>query len=136
METWKLIVDIFQGISVIFASLLAIYGIDSWRREFQGKRQIELAEETLALFYEAREAIMSIRSIGGYEGEGKSRQRKEGETPEQKAARDKAFVFLKGTNAIKNFLQNYTHHEFALWQYSESNFRNRLMKYPQCLVRS
>lgn len=33
--------------------LVAIYGINAWRREYVGKRQLELAEDSLALFYEA-----------------------------------------------------------------------------------
>jgi hypothetical protein len=42
-----------RDISILIGIWVAIYSIDSWRREFQGKRQIELAEETLAMFYEA-----------------------------------------------------------------------------------
>jgi hypothetical protein len=38
-----------------------VYGIDAWRREHVGKRQLELAEDTLALFYEAFDAIRHIR---------------------------------------------------------------------------
>jgi hypothetical protein len=45
--------EIAQSTSVILASLFAIYGIDAWRREYVGKRRIELAEEVLALFYQA-----------------------------------------------------------------------------------
>lgn len=50
-----------KELSLLFGIWVAIYGVDSWRREHAGKRQIELAEETLALFYEAKDAISNIR---------------------------------------------------------------------------
>jgi len=37
--------DVAQSASIIVASVVAIYGIDAWRREFVGKRRMELAEE-------------------------------------------------------------------------------------------
>ena len=80
--------DIAQSASVILACLFAIYGIDAWRREFVGKRRMELAEEVLALFYQARDIIQSIRSPGGYVGEGQSRKQAPDERPEDKAALD------------------------------------------------
>ncbi|MFZ5907305.1 MAG: hypothetical protein ACOYVJ_07830 [Nitrospirota bacterium] len=55
------IIITIKDISLIIGIWVAIYGIDSWRREHAGKRQIELAEETLGLFYEARDAISYIR---------------------------------------------------------------------------
>jgi hypothetical protein len=56
--------------ATIFAACVAIYGINAWRREFKGKRDIELAEEVLELFYKARDAIRAIRSPFGYSHEG------------------------------------------------------------------
>lgn len=84
--------NIISSISVIIASLVAIYGINAWKREYVGKRKIELAEEVLAMFYEARDAIRFIRNPLGFEGEGKSRKVDSGETEEQKLAKDQAFV--------------------------------------------
>lgn len=89
------IIPLVRDFSVLLAAWMAIYGIDSWRREFRGKRDIELAEDVLALFYEARDAITSIRSPFGYEGEGNSRKAGPNETPEQKKARDRAFVVFE-----------------------------------------
>jgi hypothetical protein len=80
-----------KDVSIIIASITAIYGIDSWRREFQGKRHIELAEEVLSLFYEAKDAITSIRWFYSV-GEGTTRDRNENETEEQRDALDKAYV--------------------------------------------
>lgn len=56
------IADILQSISMILACWAVIAGIDAWRREFVGKRRIELAEETLEAFYALRDAIAFIRN--------------------------------------------------------------------------
>jgi len=90
--------DIAQSASVILASLFAIYGIDAWRREFIGKRRMELAEEVLALFYQARDVIASIRSPFGYVGEGQTRKPAPNERPEDKQALDTAFVLVERYN--------------------------------------
>ncbi len=70
-----LCVDVFSKLisagATVFAACVAIYGIKAWRREFKGKRDIELAEEVLELFYKARDAIRAIRSPLGYSHEGK-----------------------------------------------------------------
>lgn len=90
--------QIAQSLSIIFASLFAIYGFDAWRREHIGKRRIELAEETLALFYQAKDAIESIRSSFGFEGEGATRVPGSNEKPEHKAALDQAYVLIERYN--------------------------------------
>ena len=56
-EEIKMILEIVNTIAIIAASVVAIYGINAWRKEFQGKRNIELAEEVLCLFYRAERAI-------------------------------------------------------------------------------
>jgi len=93
------VVNILQSISVIVTSVIAsvimIYGITTWRREYIGKRKIELAEEVLALFYEARDAIRFIRNPFGYVGEGSSRKSAANETPEEKQINDQANVVFE-----------------------------------------
>lgn len=91
MDTVKIIMEILSALSIIVASLVAIYGINAWKREFQGKRQIELAEDVLALFYEARDTIGAVRNPFGFQGEGSTRKPENNETPEQKNARDRAY---------------------------------------------
>jgi len=63
-----------SNIAVISASAAAIYGIFAWKKEFQGKRKIELAEEVLVLFYEAKDAIRAIRCPLSHQGEGAMRE--------------------------------------------------------------
>lgn len=90
--------EIAQSASIILASCIAIYGIDAWRREFVGKRRMELAEEVLSLFYQARDIIEAIRSPFGYGGEGESRKPGPNEAPEHKQSLDRAFVLIERYN--------------------------------------
>ena len=54
--------EALKDISILLAAWSVIYGIGAWRREFIGKRKIQLAEDVLALFYEAKDVIFWIRS--------------------------------------------------------------------------
>lgn len=79
-------------ISILIGIFVAIYGIDAWRREHVGKRRIELAEDTLALFYEASDAIKHIRHPASFGFETEQVERGERETEMQFNARKKASV--------------------------------------------
>ena len=68
--------ETLKNISLIIASGTVIFGINAWRREFIGRRKIELAEETLVLFFEARDVVSWIRSPMGFAGEGKQERPK------------------------------------------------------------
>ena len=88
-------IEIVKGVSVLLASLFAIYGIDAWRREFVGKRRMELAEEVLALFYQARDVIAEMRMPFSFVGEGTSRKPGPHESPDTKCAQDSAYVLIE-----------------------------------------
>jgi hypothetical protein len=76
--------------------MLALYGIDAWRREHTGKRRIELAEDTLALFYEAADVIAHVRSPISFGHEHQEITRGEAESNEQFEARKRAsIVFVR-----------------------------------------
>lgn len=96
---WQNGVSIFGELASLISTLIAVFafvwGVNAWRREFIGKRRIELAEEVLALFYEAQAAIGEIRNPFGFVGEGASRQRSEDETTEQSETLDKAYVVFE-----------------------------------------
>lgn len=65
-------IEVITQISAIIALWVAIYGIDSWRREHIGRKRSDTAEEAMALMYEASDAIEHIRhpvSFGGEYGE-------------------------------------------------------------------
>jgi len=84
--------DILQTISIVLAAWAVVSGVNAWKREFIGKRRIELVQDVLALFYEAQDAISAIRSPFGFEGEGESREKKEMESPEETKARNRAYA--------------------------------------------
>ncbi len=73
--------------ATLVASVMAIVGIGTWRRDFSGKRNIELAEETLILFYRAADAIRAMRSPGAFEHEFAHVVQKDGESPHTFTAR-------------------------------------------------
>lgn len=90
----NIVAAIIYALATSFAAGVAIYGIRSWRREFKGKRQIELAEDVLALFYQARDAITSIRNPLAM-GDELSAPPNENESVEEKEARDKVYFIFK-----------------------------------------
>ena len=90
--------EIIQNIAVIIASLTAVYGIISWRKEHIGRRKIDLAEEVLSSVYEIKDVIRSIRSPFGFVGEGKTRKRGQHETSEQSEILDNAYVVYERYN--------------------------------------
>jgi len=89
------ILQITRDIAVIVASGSAVYSLGTWRREFRGKRDIELAESVLELFYKAERAIEAIRFPIYDLRIGQEREPGKNETAEQKEARDHAWVVFK-----------------------------------------
>lgn len=74
IEWWKDLIDIVQSTFVCLTALTALLGINEWRRQTIGKRKIELAEQVLASFYEARDLFTWVRSPAAFSGEGETRQ--------------------------------------------------------------
>jgi len=99
--------ELFQNISIIIASLTAIYGIISWRKEHLGKRKIDLAEEVLCAIYEMKDVIKYIRSPFGFSGEGSTRERSKYETEEQSQILDNAYVVFERYNNQKDVFSNF-----------------------------
>lgn len=96
--------DLIEGlkqIGILVAAWVAVYGIDSWRREHRGKRRIELAEDSLALFYEAADAIKHIRHPASFSSETEAVERGAGESDEQFEARKNASVVFFRYNQYK-----------------------------------
>lgn len=87
--------DVITSVSVAVAAISFVVGVSAWKREFVGKRRIELAESVLALFYEAEDAIREIRNPFSYGGEGKTRKRAENEREEESQLLDKAYVVFE-----------------------------------------
>jgi len=95
MMELKSYLDIIQGLSVTTVSIVAVYGISSWRRETKWKRKYELAEEVLSCFYEISDSFDKIRNPAGYIGEGETRKRNESETTVESKILDNAYVVIE-----------------------------------------
>ena len=84
-----------QAGAVISACWAIISGIGAWKREFIGKRQIELAEQVLAKFFEIKDAIAMIRSPFSRSDEGSSRKRNEHESRETSDLLDRGYIVFE-----------------------------------------
>lgn len=95
------LVTIAQAIAVISTCWAIISGVGAWKREFIGKRKIELAEETLATFFEVKDAIAFIRSILSDSTEGKTRKRNPNETNDETELLDRGYIVYERYEAKK-----------------------------------
>jgi hypothetical protein len=86
---------IAQAVAVFAACWAIISGIGAWKREFIGKRQIELAEQVLAKFFEVRDAIAFIRNPFSSLSEGSTRERGEAESKEQSELLDRGYIVVE-----------------------------------------
>ena len=88
-------ITLAQAGAVILACWAIISGIGAWKREFIGKRQIELAEQALAKFFEIKDAIAMIRSPFSRSDEGNSRQRSEHESDATAQLLDRGYIVVE-----------------------------------------
>ena len=84
-----------QTVSIFSACWAIIAGIGAWKREFIGKRKIELAEQVLAKFFEVKDAFLFIRNPFSSVSEGSSRQRAECESPEDSRILDRGYIVVE-----------------------------------------
>jgi len=89
------IVTIAQSVAVISACWAIISGIGAWKREFIGKRQIELAEQVLAKFFEVKDAIAFIRNPFSSSDEGKTRKKTDDELPSESNLLDRGYIVVE-----------------------------------------
>jgi hypothetical protein len=81
-----------NAILTVVTIMLALYGIDAWRREHSGRRRMELAEDTLALFYEASDALDQVRNPASFGSEYQDLTRGDSETNAEYDARRRASI--------------------------------------------
>lgn len=79
---FRAVAPAFTAGAACFGAFIAYRGLTEWHDETVGKRRIELAEEVLADFYQARDIIKAARSRFSYSYEGLTRQKGENETEE------------------------------------------------------
>lgn len=108
------VTEVIQACSVSLAAFSFIYGVHAWKRDFIGKRRIELAESVLALFYEAEEVIKEIRGPFSYSGEGTSRKKNEPETQEEAKLLDKAYVVFERYKGREKLFAELRSHKYRM----------------------
>ena len=89
------IATIVQAVSVMAACWAIISGVGAWKREFIGKRRIELAEQVLAKFFEVKDAIAFIRNPFSSSEEGKTRQRSDSEPSTESELLDRSYIVVE-----------------------------------------
>lgn len=93
---------ILQSIAIISACWAIISGVGAWKREFIGKRKIELAEETLASFFEIKDAITFIRNPWSSGTEGSTRKRTTNETEAESQLLDRGYIVFERYESKKD----------------------------------
>ena len=78
--------------SAVLSIATVLIGLAIWRIQLIAKRRFDVAEDALVTFSLAKDAFDHVRGVGGYSGEGQTRERTEGETFEQKRHRDSCHV--------------------------------------------
>jgi hypothetical protein len=98
---------IVQMVAVISACWAIISGVGAWKREFIGKRQIELAEQVLEKFFEVKDAIAYIRNPFASTDEGKTRQRRDGETTAESDLLDRGYIVVERYSKKENVFADF-----------------------------
>jgi hypothetical protein len=86
---------ISQAVGVIAACWAIISGIDAWKREYIGKKRIDVAEETLISFLELKDAISFIRNPFSNTEEGNSRKKRETETEAETELLNRGYIVFE-----------------------------------------
>ena len=92
MTVLQAVLDVIQAITVIAAAIIGAWGLNTWRREMIGRKKADLAEQTLALFYQAGAIIKAARFPAGFSDEGQTRPRDEGESESEAQHRNAANI--------------------------------------------
>jgi len=96
------IATIAQATAIMAACWAIISGVGAWKREFIGKRKIELAEETLAVFFEIEDAIAFIRNPWSSGTEGSTRKRAPRETEAESQLLDRGYIVFERYESKKD----------------------------------
>lgn len=124
MDVLLALKSIIELLAIVAASIVAVHGITAWRREFYGKRKIELAEDTLAAFFALRDSIAHIRNPFSTQNEGTSRKKSNDETSEESRFLDQGYIvyerYQKHENTFNTF--NKLKYRFMATFGSESSF--------------
>lgn len=87
--------SLIASTSTLLAALTFLAGVTAWKREYIGRRRLELSESVLVLFYRAEGAIQAMRNPLSSTAEGAARKRSADETPSESGPLDSAYVLIK-----------------------------------------
>ncbi|MEO0898098.1 MAG: hypothetical protein AAFY71_16935 [Bacteroidota bacterium] len=104
---WDLILQVSKVFSILIASGVAIWGINSWRREFRWKLRFEVAEEMMGLLYQIRDSIDQIRSPFYSTSESHEREKLENENPNEKKRKDLEYIGTARINKYQNLFSKF-----------------------------
>lgn len=89
------IANLGVAVAAGFAARQGVRSLRAWRDETIGRRRIELAEEVIADFYEARDIIQWARAPFSFGSEVEQRPGRDTEDPNERARKDTFYVPLK-----------------------------------------
>lgn len=106
---------VLEAGAVVAASIAAWRSLGTWRHQMTAGRKAELAERTLAMFYEAREIIAHARNPGAYSTEGQSRPGRDSETEEVRRYKDSLFVAAERLSERAEFWGRFGAIRYEFW---------------------
>ncbi len=90
------IATVVQAVAVSVAAFVAAWsawkGLAKWRRELTARRRAEIAEQALAMFYEARDNITDARFPGSFGEEGSTRSKRPNESEDDARYKNALYV--------------------------------------------
>ena len=93
---------------------VAINGLNAWKREMTGKRDIELCQKVIELFYEADHKIETLRFPGVYPAEGDSRPKIGPEPEDDTRRRNILYAPLERINNQMDFWSEFFSYKFRM----------------------
>lgn len=94
---------------------IAFAGLHAWKREMKGRRDIELCQHVIALFYEAEEKVRELRSVMSYPSvESADRPKLNHESETEARVRDTHYVPIARWKAQKDFWKNFFSYKFRM----------------------
>ncbi|ABR60158.1 hypothetical protein Smed_1308 [Sinorhizobium medicae WSM419] len=113
-----MVLEVLQGWLTAIATGAGVYvaigGLNSWRRETTGKRDIELCQAVIERFYEAEHRMDVLRSPYSFASEAASRQKGEHESEDESYRLDLLFVPLARLEAQSAFWSELFSYKFRM----------------------
>lgn len=95
-------------------SYVALGGLNAWKRETTGKRDIELCQAVIEKFYEAEHRMRILRSPMSYAHEGDARKGEPNENDDERYRRNMLFVPLARFNEQYEFWTDLLSYKFRM----------------------